>query len=280
MELSVNPFLKIFSSSEKNKIWHEIKGTKGVIICKSDKEDFFLVQIIDVGENGKIQGKIRRKLGQSEGSVAVVGNFQTENEKLFFQTEAIIENHFIYWNLDGDLYRLQRRGTFRVNTQSKKDIYFRIRRWGNSLVDVTAEVLDFSSGGLKFQIEAKTGGGFEAEPCTNVEELGKNFKKNSLNNEYSFQSLSWDLATVIDGYVQLGSQKGLDIQAEIRHSRPGIYAGIEFKNTSPQMKNRLQMSALDLQKEIIQMDEQASERKERAISGLDIIGDSDTLEKK
>ena len=155
----------------------------------------------------------------------VVINFPFKSERYFLQTEMYFESGWIVIKIDGDLFQLQRRANARLDIPEKYDASFLIMQHAGANYFVECRLKDVSAGGFRI--------------------------------EYFGDQPSVQIGDELKGTLRIGIRRPLEFAVEVRFvqktENEGVVkqvCGVQFKNVTLLMENRLLSLMMDLQREL------------------------------
>lgn len=240
MNNSKEPFEKIRSLLERKRLFEELFLSQGEIVCKGEEEGLFHFLPREIIENDEISGAIIAEGKVPNGDLQVIGNFHVGAEKYFFVGILKVKNLIATLNLNCDVYKLQRRATFRLGIKNLEDIYLTITEFLGKPQYIAVALADVSAGGARLFF--KNSAPFE------------NFKGTTENPGLIKGSR-------FRGVIRPPSGKNIDLFAEVKHIQDVVeedgkvtYFGVEFYDTNPVLKNRLMALVMDLQRKMVNED--------------------------
>lgn len=212
--------------SEKKMLFRELAADKAQIAVKGTlSEDIFHLVAVQVEKDETL---LCHYTADSTGLVApqkVVINFPFKAERYFLQTEVHFESGRIIMKIDGELFQLQRRANARLDIPEEYSATFILSQHGGSNYFIDCRVKDISAGGFKMQY-------FGDQPIVQTGDLLK-------------------------GTLRIGIRRPLEFSVEVRFVQKteseGVVkqlCGVQFKNITHLMENRLLSLMMDLQREL------------------------------
>lgn len=229
MEGPKEPFEKLRSLLERKRLYQSLIESGGEMLCKSDNSELFNFFPRELDQDRGLVGLIKA----IEDSVVptsntkILGNFNAENERFFFQGElAVLSKSEGVLSLATDVFKLQRRRTMRVLIPPSFPIYISILKHNNSNTHMDFKIADLSAGGLRL---------------------------------YSLQEgLQLNVGDTIEGVLHPSTGKTVPmclivrhLQSQVMNQKIVIHYGCEVIKTTPWITNRLLGLTLDIQQRII-----------------------------
>ncbi len=236
MSTEKEPFEKIRSLVERRKLFQSLVDTLGEIHCKGDGDALFTFvpvapdnKKLILGPEVLAFGALKQTHPIAEGQL-VLGHFSVEPDRYFLKgtmrSSPKGEGHVFELNAESEIFKLQRRKTFRVQLPSSFPIYFKIKTCDRKSLDLDIKVADLSAGGMRVY---------------------------SPDYELPFKD-----GTEVVGTLYPPSSRAVDLVAVVKHIRSAVIDnkllpqfGVEIVNPSPTLKNRLISLTLDFQHRIV-----------------------------
>jgi hypothetical protein len=227
------PFEKVRSLIERRKIFESLLHEKTEILCKGEDETLFHLHPISIVTDSHLHGWMENVEGVPQKDCDVIGNFTVGTDRYFFQTSLKIENGEASFQLNSDVFRLQRRSTIRLRVNPVYEMYLAIIEFKGGAVYSVAQLADVSAGGARI---------FFSDLDSPIQAANSKILKLQLKDRFK-------------AVLHLGSKKSLEVFCEVKHSQQAIYRGsvvehfgIEFVDLTPSAKNRLLALTMDLQR--------------------------------
>lgn len=238
MSQAKEPFEKVRSLVERRKIFQTVVEQKSEIVCKANGDQLFLYEPIDsdevihlnLGTSAVVYGRVRNLVPTPSKPFEVIGHFSVDLDRYFFRGKFIpagSEGTGLF-ELDGtcDVFKLQRRQTFRVPVPADTPIYISAHTHNRKPIQVDFKISDISVGGARV-----------FRPLA----------------DYKLE-----VGDKLTGVVHSTGGKTVEFQAEVRHSMPQAFQGdvvphfgIEFVEPTVGFKNRMMALTMDLQHKIV-----------------------------
>ncbi len=227
------PFEKIRSLVDRRKLFEALLREQTEILCKGDDESLFHLKPISIVGDNLIHGWMDPIESLPKSDTEVLANFSVGLERFFFHAPMKIINEEASFQINCDVYRLQRRSSLRLAMHSSYEVYMAITGFNSKPVYTVAQVADLSAGGARL---------FFSDVDSPIQ--AGNSKPIDLKVGNQFKAV-----------LHLGQKKTLDVQCEVKHIQQGVhrgavteYYGVEFVDLTPTLKNRLLSMTMDLQR--------------------------------
>lgn len=243
MQASKEPFEKIRSLVERRKLFEELLNRQDEAVFKSDGDALFTFVPTVVVHSQKLQfGQQAVALGQvcgldglsAEKTINILGHFSIEPDRYFFKGVlrhvGVNRDGVAIYELDSEteVFRFQRRKTFRVSLPASYPIFFRTKSIDDQAHVVDVQLTDLSIGGMKV---------FHAT-----------------------LDLPLQMESTLFGALYPQSGKEVSLTGKVRHIQDQLIEGlgktcklfgIEFVEPSQVIKNRLTALTLEIQHKIV-----------------------------
>jgi len=214
-------FKKITSPEERAKTVDEMINKKVEIFCKGMKDEVFKLVADRMGGHQQLVCILPpTETTQPEIPSSLVCQFALSGEKYFFKSELDYRLNRYLLDLQGELYQLQRRQSYRIrvplSTRSGVDIIHNKKTYKAVPVDV-------STGGCRLQ--------------------------------FAVDKLEWKADDKVELYLKIGDREPLQLSGSVRHVRAettprvSIFVGIQFMNISPTTEKALFSITMELYRE-------------------------------
>jgi hypothetical protein len=236
MSTEKEPFEKIRSLVERRKLFQSLAENSGEVVCKADGDALFIYVPVAPDNHKLLFGTTVMSFGTLKTAQVltknqeILGHFTVEPDRYFLR--GLIrpaekgEGHVYELDAESEVFKLQRRKTFRVQLPASFPIYFRVRTHEGKSFDLDLKIADLSVGGMRIYSP----------------EFELPFKENS----------------VLVGTLYPPSSRGIDITATVKHIQSSIIDhrllpqyGVEFLNPTQTLKNRMTSLTLDFQHKIV-----------------------------
>lgn len=238
MTQSKEPFEKVRSLVERRKLFQAVVEQKSEIVCKGKSDQLFLFEPIgsdevihlNLGTSAVVYGHIRNLSPLPHIPIEVIGHFSLDLDRYFFRGSLIPAGSQFkdLYEIDGtcDVFKLQRRQTFRVPLPATTPIYLSLLKHNGKSIEADFKVADISAGGARV---FRPRGDY---PLTAGDE--------------------------VSGVLHAPGGKTIEFKAEVRHLMDQAFQGevvphfgIEFVQRTEGFKNRMTALTMDLQHKIV-----------------------------
>ncbi|HEY1080073.1 MAG TPA: PilZ domain-containing protein [Bdellovibrio sp.] len=226
---SVNSEQAIFKKvaiSEKKMLFRELASDKAQIAVKGAlSDDIFHLIVVQVEKDETLLCHHTEESQKLTVAQPVVINFPFKSDRYFLQSEVYFESGWVVLKIDTDLFQLQRRANARLDIPEKYPASFIISQHDGANYFVESRLKDISAGGFKMEY-------FGDQPAVQVGDLLK-------------------------GTLRIGIRRPLEFSVEVRFVQKteaeGVIrqvCGVQFKNVTHLMENRLLSLMMDLHREL------------------------------
>lgn len=236
MTNSKSPFEKIRSLVERRKLYEQLIHSRGEIICKAESEHLFTFTPFQLFGDAMVQGLLTAVDKVPQEDVAIIGNFVVGEDRYFVSGLMKFLSGEGLLHLDSDIYKLQRRASHRIQIPKEFPLELIITKHNNSLVNVGAQVVDVSAGGVRVHF------------CSSA----SNSKKIADIKDPGFKT-----GDTFTCSIHPPSGKVIDLQAIVKHRLEAVqdgqvisHFGCEFQLLTPILNHRLMALSLDLQRKL------------------------------
>ena len=238
MTMGKEPFEKVRSLVERRKLFQTVVEQKAEIVCKGGSDQLFLYEPIgsdeiihlNLGTSAVVYRRVKNFVPIPAKAFEVIGHFSVDLDRYFFRGSLLPAGSQAtgLFELDGscDVFKLQRRQTFRVPVPAETPIYISAHSHNQKPIQVDFKLSDISVGGAR------------------------------IFRPLAYYSLS--LCDTISGIDHSPGGKTVEFKSEVRHSMPQAFQGevvphfgIEFIDASQGFKNRMTALTMDLQHKIV-----------------------------
>lgn len=221
-----NIFTKISDEKQKNQLYEALLARKGDLICKGQGDDLLKLQV------KRYSGSVLRCMLDSSSKPPslvkdkVICSFTLDTEKYFFYSILHQLEESIYeLNTGSDLYKLQRRQSYRIRIPPsyKTKVSISVLDSPNAKA-MEGTVIDISTGGSKVVMP--------------------------------FDQPAYQLEQNITAQFNIGPREPISVQAKIRHVKPEAkpkphqQLGLQFEFVSPALETKLFAVTMELHREL------------------------------
>lgn len=222
-------FTKISDADDRERLAKDLVRLKSELVCKAQgAEDVFKI------EANRLDGKTRVVCTHPSGTalpgtfpVPVIVSFGVGHEK-YFMTSPMQNLGGGYFEIDfsNDVFHLQRRQSYRIRIPDNYSSTYEIGRLNGEPRVMTGPMFDISTGGVRLLFP-------HDRPALTVDD-------------------------VIEGVLKLGPRESMGFKGQVRHVKferaEGMLrqiVGVEFKDMTPVMENRLFAITMELHRELL-----------------------------
>jgi len=231
--MAKTPFEKVRSLIERRKIFEALLHEKTEILCKGEDETLFQLRPVSIVSDTLMHGWMEAIEGLPKKDTDILGNFTVGSERYFFRTSLKVTGEEGAFNLNSDVFRLQRRSSMRLQVNPIYEMYLAVTELKGKAVYSIAQLADVSAGGARI---------FFSDVDSPIQAGNAKVLKLAIQDQFK-------------AILHLGQKKSLEVQCLIKHTQQAVYRGavvehfgIEFVDLTPAVKNRLLSLTMDLQK--------------------------------
>lgn len=220
-----NEIFAKMSDQQRKVMLENLAKLKGFIYCKTGKDVMIRLR---VRRFEKTQLLVCEKMESfaSPGDERLTMSFSIDNEKYFFQAKLAATEDENFWEINGntDLYKLQRRDSFRIRIPGAIKATAILKNTDTKLVFATGNVVDLSGGGCKIHLP----GIFPVIP-----------------------------GQIIQCEMTIGRRHPLNVVGEIRHikkvsdPKPTQTLGVMFRDTTALIESKIFTITMELHREFL-----------------------------
>lgn len=230
-----SPFEKVRSLVERRKLFETLLNERSDILCKGEDESLFHFKPTVLAGDAVMEGWFSAIEKNPTGNTKVLGNFAVGNEKYFFHAPLKVSGEEGSFEVNCDVFRLQRRASLRLQIPASFGMYIAITEFQGKTMYTVAHIADVSAGGARifFSEVYAASAGTSKDPGLRP---GDKFKC----------------------VLRTSSKRNLDLYAVVKHSQKSVFHdeiieqfGIEFVDLTPLLQNRLLGMTMDLQQRLV-----------------------------
>lgn len=219
-------FNKVFSQTEKEKVFQALWKNRGEIICKNKSEsmDTYTIKCTELSGN-LVVCNYQDVLTPMNHQMIFM--FHVDKDKYLFESKLVLKGDQCTFNTDIVLYKLQRRTFYRMDLPDSYKAVFRIKAINNDPEKIYTEINDLSAGGMKVRANIK------------------------------FTLLHKD--DTVKGDIEIPGKEPFELEAYIRHimkknykNEEYTFLGLEFADKSPQNQHRMTALVMEIYRIVFQ----------------------------